>query len=36
MDNVDTTVFTNIWEVVVEIFNFFYTYSEYCVDHNMV
>ena len=30
------TIFDNIGAVIVEIFNFFYAYCEYCVDHNMV
>jgi hypothetical protein len=35
MDEVGT-IFDNIGTVIVEIFNFFYAYCEYCVDHNMV
>jgi hypothetical protein len=32
----EVTVFDKMGTVVVEIFNFFYAYCEYCVDHRMI
>ena len=36
MDDKVITGFNNRGLVIVEIFNFFYAYCEYCVHHNMV